>query len=107
MFLASTAQAQITPNRTLSEQVDPVARLEEQLINRLHATTEAQQSYLRFVVEQVSRKRLELRLVVAVERYAIRRNPRYAFPFFERALNYEATKRGITLPSIQLFNQPG
>src|SRR6056297_1815129 len=88
------ASAQITAPRTLSRGEGPVARLDEQLINRLHATTRSQADYLRHVVKLVETQKLELRLVVAIERYALRRNARYAFPFFERALRYEAAKRG-------------
>ncbi|TWU04031.1 hypothetical protein [Neorhodopirellula pilleata] len=99
----SNVSAQITAPRTLSADIDPVARLEEQLINRLHATTEVQRSYLRHVVKLVEEKKLSLELVVAIERYSLRRNPRYAFPFFERALRYEASKRGVALASVRHF----
>lgn len=83
--------------------VDPIANLEEQLINRLRATRTGQREYLKTIVNLVDAKTLDFGLVVAVERYALRRNPRYPFPFFERALNFEARKRNITLPSIQHF----
>lgn len=99
----SPANAQITAARTLSAEIDPVARLEEQLINRLHATTEAQRVYLRRVVRLVEENRLPMELVVAIERYSLRRNPQFAFPFFERALRFESAKRGVTLPSVRHF----
>jgi hypothetical protein len=78
--------------------------LQEQLINRLRATRDDQQAYIIFVVEQVQKGKLEAKLVVAIERYAMRRNRRYPFPFFERALRYEAAKRGVALPPIEHFN---
>lgn len=102
-LLSSSVSAQITAPRTLSADIDPVARLEEQLINRLHATTEVQRSYLRHVVKLVEENKLSLELVVAIERYSLRRNPRYAFPFFERALRYEGAKRGVALASVRHF----
>lgn len=101
--VTTPASAQITTPRTLSSDIDRTARLEEQLINRLHATTDSQAAYLRHVASLVEQERLEARLVLAVQQYALRRNPRYAFPFFERALRFEAAKRGVGLPSIRHF----
>ncbi len=103
LLIASEATAQITAPRILSADIDPTARLEEQLINRLHATTDDQADYLRHVVKLVEEGKLETRLVVAIERYALRRNPHYAFPYFERALRYEAAKRGVALATLRHF----
>ncbi|MEM9367752.1 MAG: hypothetical protein AAGD07_17310 [Planctomycetota bacterium] len=97
------AKAQITAPRILSTEIDTQARLEEQLINRLRATREEQKAYIRYVVNLVENDRLETRLVVAVERYALRRKPLYAFPFFERALRFEAAKIGVALPTVRHF----
>jgi hypothetical protein len=102
-----SAEAQIISSGPLGTQGDSTAKLYERLVNRLHATTQPQQDYLQEITKRVNQRKLDLRLVVAVERYAIRRDPHYPFPFFERALMYEAKKRGITLPSIKLFqDQP-
>ncbi len=98
---ANSLQAQITVPRTISAEIDRYATLEEQLTNRLKATREDQQNYIRLVVKKVRKGRLEARLVVAIERYALRRNPHYPFPFFERALRFEANKRGVPLPDLQ------
>lgn len=83
------------PNRTTS--------LFDQLVSRLRATTDERRSFIRFVVRQVAEERLEVQLVVAIERYAIRRNPQFPFPFFERAIRVEALKRGVTLPASRRF----
>ncbi|TWU35180.1 hypothetical protein [Novipirellula artificiosorum] len=99
----SIATAQITTPQMLSIRQDRYATLEDQLINRLHATTEQQRAYLRYVVKQVEAGKLELRLVVAVERYALRRNPRFPLPFFERAMKVQAAKEGVPLPALQTF----
>ena len=96
----STSHAQITPPREITEPGVRTATLEEQLTNRLRAVREEQREYIRLIVRQVERKKLEVRLVFAVERYAIRRNPQYPFPFFERAIRYEAAKRGVSLPTV-------
>ncbi len=98
-----TATAQITAPRILSATPDRYANLEEQLINRLHATTEEQRAYLRFVVQKVQEDKLDVRLVVAVQQYAIKRHSQLPFLFFERALKVEAGKRGLALPAVQQF----
>ena len=97
------ASAQITAPRTLSTVPDRFATLEEQLVNRLKATTRERRGYVAFIVSQVRTGRLDSRLVVALERYARRKNPQFPFPFFERALRHEAAKRGISLPRVQQF----
>lgn len=93
-------RAQITGPRVTTR---PLATLEEQLTNRLKATTDERRDYVRLIVRNVENGRLESKLVVAVERYAIRRNPQFPFPFFERALRYEAAKIGVNLPSVRQF----
>ena len=103
MLQSSSAQAQITTPRLTTLEIDENVKLKERLINRLHATTPAQQAYVNFVVSQVKANRLETRLVVAIERYAIRRNQQFPILFFERALMNEALRRGVTLPSIRQF----
>jgi hypothetical protein len=103
LICVSSATAQITPPRILSAGVDRFANLEEQLTNRLRATSEEQRDYVKFVVKQVREGKLDTKLVVAIERYARRRHPRLPFLFFERALRYEANKRGVTLPTVMKF----
>jgi hypothetical protein len=104
---AAVAPGQITPPRTLSAQGDRFTTLEEQLTNRLRATADDQRGYIKFVVEQVRQGRLDLSLVVAVERYALRRNPDFPFPFFDRALRHEGAKRGVVLPPVRDFASIG
>lgn len=100
---SASASAQILGGTQLVDRVDPIARLEEQLINRLRAVQPEQQAYVRYIVELVENRKLETRLVIALERYALRRNPHYPFPFFERALNFEARKRGLALRDLEHF----
>ena len=103
VVFVATASAQITVPRTLSANPDRFANLTEQLTNRLHATAQDQRNYIRFVVQQVQTGRLDAKLVVAVERYAMRRNRQLPFPYFERAIRFEANKRGIVLPTDKQF----
>ena len=104
LICVTPVQAQITAPRTLSAQPRRLATLEEQLTNRLRATTQEQRDYIKFVVNKVLvTKQLDAKLVVAIERYALRRNPHFPFPFFERALRYEANKRGVPMPTVQQF----
>lgn len=100
---ASIASAQITAPRTLTAEGDRYANLQEQLVNRLRATRDDQQAYINYLIKQVRKGRLETKLVVAIERYAMRRNRDYPFPFFERAIRYEASKRGVALPPVEHF----
>ena len=97
------AVGQITSPRILSSGRTTTATLEEQLINRLRATRDAQRAYIKHVVDLTNKGKLERKLLVAVERYAVRRNSKYPFPFFERALKYEAAKRHVTLPTVRNF----
>ena len=94
------ARAQITSPVILSGERDRYATLQDQLLNRLRATRDDQQAYINYIVEQVRLEKLEAGLVIAIERYAMRRNPQYPFPFFERALRYESAKRGVNLTSM-------
>jgi hypothetical protein len=104
-----TADAQITgkPPFSATPSVGQprarVASLEQQLINRLKATTPTQQDYIRYVIRQVEDQKLDVKLVIAIERYAVRRYPKWPFPFFERAIRFEAAKRGIALLSMKRF----
>lgn len=105
---ANASQAQIVapgPSQDGSAygQGDQIASLEDQLINRLRATEEQQRGYIRRIAMLVRQGQLEPRLVVAVYRYSIRRYPAYPFPYFERAMRYEAGKRGVSLPPVQII----
>ena len=99
----SIASAQITAPRSSSAQADRYDNLQDQLVNRLRATRDDQQAYIDYLIKLLRKGRLETKLVVAIERYAMRRNRDYPFPFFERALRYEASKRGVALPPVENF----
>ncbi|WP_442510732.1 hypothetical protein SH528x_002374 [Novipirellula sp. SH528] len=100
---AQTSSAQVTAPRVLSSSTNHSATLEEQLTNRLRATSEDQRAYIRFVVLKVKEGKLDLRLVVAVERYALRRRPDFPFPFFERAMKVQAAKYNVVMPPVKSF----
>jgi hypothetical protein len=95
--------AQITDPRVTSATEGRTATLEEQLINQLRATTEERKAYVRMVVQYTTTGELDPRLVIAIQRYAARKNPQFPFPYFERAMRFEAEKRGIELPPVQLL----
>jgi len=99
----SRCEAQLTDPRGLSSSSSQVATLEEQLINRLRATTEDRRAYIRMIGTLITNGTFEQRYVVAIERYALRKNPQFPFPYFERAMRFEAEKRGIELPPVQLL----
>lgn len=101
--LMSAANAQLTAPRKLSTTVDPMATLQEQLVNRLRAFDPDQRRYIEMVVKKVREGELSTRLVQAVHIYAVRRNPHFPFPFFERALRVEAGKLGVALPTVRQY----
>ncbi|WP_145420422.1 hypothetical protein [Planctomycetes bacterium K23_9] len=101
--LVHHASAQNAVPRISTVTVDPYRTLEDQLLNRLRATSREQRAYLQFVVKQVKQNRLDMRLVIAIQRYALRRRPDFPFPFFEQALRTEAAKRNVILPRVQTF----
>lgn len=100
---AGLSQAQLTAPRVTTATEGRVATLEEQLINQLRATTEERKAYVRMVVQLTNNGELDRRLVIAIQRYASRKNPQFPFPYFERAMRFEAEKRGIELPPVQLL----
>ena len=101
--VAGSADAQVTEPRTLSATPPRVATLEEILVNKLRATRNDQKAYIKFLVRQVDNGKLEAKLVLAIGKKAIRRNRYYPFPYFERAMRFEANKREVFLPPVQQF----
>jgi hypothetical protein len=79
------------------------ATLEDQLINRLRATTEDRQAYIRLVVAKVNTGEFDRRRILAMERYAIKKNNAFPFPYFERIMRAEAERVGVYLPPVQLL----
>jgi len=79
------------------------ATLEDQLINRLRATTEDRQAYIRLVVAKVNTGEFDRGRILALERYAIKKNSSFPFPYFERVMRAEAERVGVYLPPVQLL----
>ncbi len=101
--MLATSQAQITNPRVLSASSSRFAELEEQLINRLRATTEDKKAYLRRLVRLVRDGKLEIKLVVAIERKSLERRPAFPFPYFEQAIKIEAAKRNVMVPTLREY----
>ena len=101
--IASNCQAQLTDPRIESATESRTATLEEILINQLRATTDDRKVFLRLIVQLVDSGQFEQVQVIAISRWAIRKNPRFPFPYFERAMRFEAEKRDIELPPVQLL----
>ena len=100
---ASTSEAQISDKSTFEPTGSRTATLEQRLVNQLRATTEERKAYIHLVVELVNNGQFDRRYLLAIERYAVRKNPQFPFPYFERAMRFEAEKRGITLPPVALL----
>lgn len=99
----TTAQAQLSDPRANPYGTSNTPTLEEQLVNTLRATTEDRKAFIHLVVQYVDAGTLDRRMVVAIQRYAQRKNPSFPFPYFERAMRFEAEKLGITLPPVRLL----
>lgn len=102
-LVSRSATAQISVPMSPSGGGTQVATLEQQLINRLRATTADRKAYIRLVVEKTETGALDTGMVRAIERYAIKQNPRFPFPYFERAMHFEAERRGVYLPPVRLL----
>lgn len=100
LLIAQNASGQIVAPQSPIMPGDPTALLSDQLINRLHATRQDQRDFLALVISKVRTGELEAPLIVAVQRYAIKRHSSFPFPFFERAIRFEAAKRGVALPTV-------
>lgn len=100
---ARQVEAQISITRPASAGIQRTVTLEDQLINRLRATTGEQQAFIRFVTARVREEQLDRGLVLAIERYALNRNRTLPFNYFERAIRFEASRRGLDLPPVQQF----
>ena len=102
LVLSSRMEAQIGGTLSPSTQ-KRVATLQKQLTNRLRATRNDQRAYINHIAKLVQQGRVDRSLVVALERYALRRSPGYPFPLFERAMKYECGRRGVSLPPVKQF----
>lgn len=98
----TSGQAQIAAPATRGS----VATLSDQLINRLRATTEDRQLFLRLIAAKTEVGQFERGRVLAFERYAMRKNERFPFPHFERAMRAESRRLGVYLPPVELMAAP-
>lgn len=80
-----------------------VASLPEILVNKLKATRVDQQAFIVAVSQQTEAGNFEKGFVLAAMRYAIEKNPRFPFPYFERVVRFEGNKRRITLPNVEII----
>lgn len=85
----------------------PVASLQDYLTTNLRATLPEQKQFIAAVVQQVNLNRLDNSLPIALSRYSLRRNAAFPFPFFERAMRFEAAKRGVSLPAVAVIRSAG
>ncbi len=107
--VAKSAAGTDATNGAIPAQTAPggskVARLEDQLLVGLRATRTDQRTFLRKIAEHVEKGAMERARVLAIYEWAITRNGRYPFPYFERAMRLDAKKLGIELPEVQIVIQ--
>ncbi|MFN3189574.1 MAG: hypothetical protein ACE361_03540 [Aureliella sp.] len=97
-FRSTTAQqgVRVNPAERLTER--SIVALKDQLKNGLRATTPAQFAFINTVDARVKAGQLPRAMVNLVYDWAIKRNPRVPFPYFQFALRALAKRRGINLP---------
>lgn len=99
LIATSTVQAQIGIP-TIQPTGSRTSSLQDVLVNNLRATLPEQKEFLRRVQLEVTRGTIDRKLVLAVMRYAQRRHSTFPFPFFERAMRFQASKQGVDLPNM-------
>lgn len=72
--------------------------LETQLNNGLRAAFPQQKVFISNVVQLVNQGKISRSMVNTVYTWAIRRNPKVPFPYFEFAMRALAQRRGVTIP---------
>ena len=75
-----------------------VVPLIDQLANGLRASRPGDIEFLNVVVQRVDEGKLPQGMVNLVYRWAIERNPRVPFPYFQLAMRELSRRRGVTLP---------
>ena len=75
-----------------------ITPLKDQLEKGLRATTPAQKQFVATVVNAVENNHIPRAMVNLVFRWALERNKRVPFPYFEFALRALAKRRGIIFP---------
>jgi len=72
--------------------------LETQLINGLRVAFPQQKVFISNVVQLVNQGKISRSMVNTVYTWAIRRNPKVPFPYFEFAMRALAQRRGVAIP---------
>lgn len=76
-----------------------VAPLRDQLTQGLRVVTKEQADFVNVVVAFVDARQISTSMVNSVYKWALKRNPRVPFPYFQYALRALAARRGVTLPN--------
>lgn len=103
LAISATTQAQIAPRRDPTQPRDRFTMLEDRLINRLRAVKFEQQAYIRRLVNLVRNRRLQERMVTAIEKKSLEKRPVFPFPYFEQAIKFEGAKRGVVVLTVAEF----
>ena len=75
-----------------------LTNLEDQLKNGLRAVTPDQIQYVRSVAALVEQGHLPRAMVNLIYTWALEKNPRVPFPYFQFALRALAKRRGLSVP---------
>lgn len=98
--LAAPLQAQEGHSINSADRLSQSGRtvpLLDQLKNGLRATRPNQEEFLQHLVAQVDQGTVPRSMVNTVYKWALQRNPRVPFPYFQVAMRELAKRRGVTL----------
>ena len=98
--LAASASAQEGHSLNSADRISQTGRtvpLLDQLKNGLRATRPNQEEFLQHLVAQVDQGAVPRSMVNTVYKWALQRNPRVPFPYFQVAMRELAKRRGVTL----------
>lgn len=95
---AATAQETFDANLAGKNAEQHLTKLEDQLKFGLRAVTPEQFQYVRTISQLVEQGTLPRAMVNLVYKWALERNPRVPFPYFQFALRELAKRRGIAIP---------
>jgi hypothetical protein len=97
-FRSGRAQQGVAINNAERLTERNVVSLQDQLRNGLRATTASQMKFIRDVDLYVRQGRIPRAMVNLVYEWALKRNPKVPFPYFQFALRALAKRRGVLLP---------
>jgi len=85
----------------VAEETDPpgvdIADLQQQLESMLKARLPSEFEFIDRVVELVTEKKFSVGMVKSISQWAVRKNKKIPFPYFQRAMRILAERQGVDI----------